>query len=160
VKIVQAGMEALEASSHETVEICRGYMFDSLKKWLSEEGYFWYTTQISGEAQEIVEKSFELYTQKLGLPQSYLQYTIYPFHFHKLLRWVLADYDNRIKLCKIGWKSWQKIEGIKVETGWGIMRNSNLSCLKCGKSIPAGERIKILKYFSNKENYIYVHQTC
>jgi hypothetical protein len=153
-------MEALNASFDETIEICRGYMFDNLKKWLSDKRYFWYTTQISGNAQEIIEKSFELYTKSLGMPENYIKYTTYPFHFHKLLRWVLADYENRIGLCKVGWKSWQRIEGIKVEATWGSMQNGNMSCLKCGERIMKCEPVKILKYVSNRENYIYVHQNC
>jgi hypothetical protein len=160
VKIISHGIKSFGISKGETVEICRGYMFERLKQWLDGEGYTWYCTQITGRAQEVVEKNFELYTQRLGLPEKYIKNTKYPFHFHKLLRWVYADFDNRIKLCKVGWKSWQKLEGIRPEVAWGTMRACGLCCLKCGKPIKQGGDIKILKYTSNRDNYVYMHAGC
>jgi hypothetical protein len=160
VRIISNNIDSFGVSKNETIEICRGYMFEKLKKWLADKGYTWYCTQITGRLQEIVEKNFELYTESLGLPRQYIKYTKYPFHFHKLLRWVFADYENRIDLCKVGWKSWQNLEGIKPEVTHGIMRQQYLSCLKCGKSLKQGSKIKILKYISNRENYVYMHINC
>lgn len=160
VEIISTGIQNFNISKAETLEICRGYMFDRLKLWLNENGYTWYCSQISGRAQEIIEKNFELYTERLGLPGHYIKYTKYPFHFHKLLRWVYADYEKRIELCKVGWKCWQKIEGIKPELYHGIMRFPHLYCLKCGRSISVGSRIRILKFTSNKDNFVYMHQKC
>jgi len=76
-----------------------------------------------------------LYTMRLGVPEAYLKYTKYPFHFHKLLRWVFADYNNRISLCKTGWQSWAKYEGIQREVHDDVMKYSHIFCLKCGKHI-------------------------
>lgn len=160
VKIISKGLQSFGNPRNETVEICRGYMFDKLKKWLDDNDYTWYCTQITGRAQEIVEKNFELYTERLGLPGQYIKFTKYPFHFHKLLRWVYADYEKRIQHCKVGWKSWQKLETIRPELSFGIMQIPNLSCLKCGRSIKKGSKIRILKYTSNKENYVYMHEKC
>ena len=160
VTIVQTGFEKLQVSKLETIEICRGYMFDKLKPWLDTEGYCWYGTHITGRIQEIVEKNFELYAIKLGLPEDYIKYTHYPFHFHKLLRWVFADYKNRIVLCKNGWKSWSKLENIKIECHDSLADLPNLFCLKCGKPIPERSKVKVLTYISNKENYIYLHDYC
>jgi hypothetical protein len=160
VRIISNNIDSFGASKNETIEICRGYMFEKLKQWLADKGYTWYCTQITGRLQEIVEKNFELYTERLGLLRQYIKYTKYPFHFHKLLRWVFADYDNRINLCKVGWKSWQNLDGIKPEVSHGIMLQQHLSCLKCGKSLKPGSRIKVLKYISNKENFVYLHTNC
>jgi len=160
VKIVQAAIDALKPLKSETFEICRGYMFGTLKEWLMQNGYICYSTQITGKIQEIVEKSFELYTENLGLPRQYIKYTRYPFHFHKLLRWVYADYENRIKLCKVGWLSWQKLENKTPEITYGSMYSNSYCCLKCGRHIKAGSRIKILRYVSNRENYVYLHAGC
>lgn len=160
VNIVSKAVKNLSPSQGEVIEICRGYMFERLKGWLDQNGYAWYCTQITGRIQEIVEKSFELYTQRLGLPWHYIKYTRYPFHFHKLLRWVYADFDNRIRLCKIGWQSWQRFENITPEVSYGSMRSSSYSCLKCGTRINPGSEIKILRYVSNRENYIYMHANC
>ncbi len=160
VKIVSVAFENLAPLKSETIEICRGYMFDRLKKWLGDNGYTWYCTQITGRIQDVVEKNFELYTQRLGLPWQYINYTHYPFHFHKLLRWVFADYSKRIRLCKVGWPSWQRLEGISPEISYGSMCSSAYSCMKCGKRIYSGNEVKILKVVSNRENLIYVHSRC
>lgn len=160
VDIAISAFDALKVNPHETIEICRGYMFEKLKGWLSTKGYCWYVTQITGRIQEVVEKNFELYSIKLGLPAEYIKYTQYPFHFHKLLRWVLSDYDNRIKLCKVGWKSWQKIKNITPSVSYSKMAHVNYYCLKCGKQIKKGSNVAVLEFFSNKTNYIYLHKGC
>jgi len=160
VRIVSNAFENLLPQKGEVIEICRGYMFERLKKWLGENNYNWYCTQITGRVQEIVEKNFELYTQRLGLPWQYINYTRYPFHFHKLLRWVYADYDNRIKLCKVGWPSWQRMEGITPELSFAGMCSCGYSCMKCGRRIYPGSEVKILRVVSNHENLIYLHSNC
>lgn len=160
VRIISSGLGAFDVSRSETIEICRGYMFERLKQWLDSEGYSWYCTHITGRIQDIVEKNFELYTQRLGLPELYIKYTRYPFHFHKLLRWVYADYENRIKLCKVGWKSWRKLEDAQPELSWGVMRHRGLPCLKCGNPIKYGSDIKILKISGDRDNYVYMHTDC
>ena len=160
VKIAAYAIESLKPAKGEMIEICRGYMFDHLKLWLEENGYSWYSTQITGRVQEIVEKNYELYAQRLGLPWQYIKYTKYPFHFHKLLRWVYADFENRIKLCKVGWKSWLKIEGIAPEITFAGMYASSFNCMKCGKYIKPGSEIKVIRFVSNRENYVYLHKDC
>lgn len=160
VKIVENSFEALKVNTNETVEVCRGYMFERLKAWLDENGCHWYCTHITGRIQDIVEKNFELYTIRLGLLTQYIKYTRYPFHFHKLLRWVYADFDERIKLCKTGWKSWQKIENLRPEVYEDTIKNSYIYCLKCGRHIKAGTTAKVLRYTSNKDNYVYLHSEC
>ena len=160
VEIVEEGFRVLKATRDDTIEVCRGYMFERLKDWLNAGGYTWYCTQISGRAQEIIEKNFVIYAESLGLPVQYLKYTGYPFHFHKLLRWVFADYEKRIGLCKVGWKCWQQISKMEVAESEEVMKFSNLSCLKCGNRIKKGSKVKVLKYTSNKENYVYLHKGC
>ncbi len=160
VTITASAFKSLSPAKGEMIEICRGYMFEHLKDWLNRNGYTWYSTQITGRVQEIVEKNFELYTERLGLPWQYIKYTRYPFHFHKLLRWVYADFDKRIRLCKVGWKSWQQLEHVKPELNYASMRSNAYACLKCGRHIKPGSEIKVLRYVSNKENYVYLHSEC
>lgn len=160
VNITAKAFNALNVHESEVIEVCRGYMFERLGKWLDNEGYCWYRTQICGRLQEVVEKNFSLYTIGLGIPETYIKYTKYPFHFHKLLRWVFADFDNRIALCKTGWKSWSKYEGIKPVVMEGIMKQKNIFCLKCGKHIRKNSKIKILRFYSNQEHYVYLHKEC
>ncbi len=160
VEITEKAFDALKVNQHETIEICRGYMFEKLKPWLTQKGFCWYVTQITGRIQEVVEKNFELYSIKLGLPAEYIKYTRYPFHFHKLLRWVLSDYDNRIPLCKVGWKSWQKLREITPSISFSKMEHTNYFCLKCGKRIKKGSDIAIVEFYSNQRNFIFLHKGC
>lgn len=160
VNIVSTAFHQLNVSRNETIEICRGYMFEKLKIWLDENNYTWYRTQITGDLQYIVEKNFELYAIELGLHEHYIKYTRYPFHFHKLLRWVYADFENRIGLCKVGWKCWEKIKGKQPEIVYETVDMPNLFCLKCGRDIKLKSIAKVLRYVSNKENYVYLHTNC
>jgi hypothetical protein len=160
VKIVDTAFRLLKPEKGEMIEICRGYMFDRLKAWLAENDYRWYSAQITGRLQEIVEKCFELYTEKLGLPRHYIKYTRYPFHFHKLLRWVYADYDNRIKLCKVGWKCWQRIAGLTPDITSACMCSSSFICMKCGRYIKPGSEVNVICFVSNRQNYVYIHKNC
>ena len=79
----------------EPIEVCQGYFFDKLRGYLKAHDYTWKNTKISGYLQNKVEKTFSEYAISLGLPESYISYTKFPFHFHKLLKWVYADYDSR-----------------------------------------------------------------
>lgn len=160
INIVLKAFDLMNVHRSETIEICRGYMFDKLKVWLGNNGYCWYSTHITGHFQDIVEKNFELYTITLGLSEQYIKYTRYPFHFHKLLRWVFADPDDRIELCKTGWKSWEKLQDIELNECEETCSNPYLYCLKCGKRIYKGESMKVLSYSSNKLNFIYLHSEC
>lgn len=160
VNITIQAFSSMNVPKSETIEICRGYMFDKLKGWLNDNGYTWYSTHITGRIQEVVEKNFELYTVRLGLPEQYIKYTRFPFHFHKILRWVYADYPNRIHLCKVGWKSWERYEHIFPEVYEAKINLPNLVCLKCGTPIKRNSRVKVLRYVSNRENFVYLHLNC
>lgn len=160
VNIVEEAFKALNVHRNETVEICRGYMFEKLRLWLNANGYCWYRTQISGRIQEVVEQNFMLYTIRLGVPEPYIKYTKYPFHFHKLLRWVFANYDERISLCKTGWQSWAKYEKIHREVFNDVMNYSHIFCLKCGRYIKKGSKIKTLRFVSKNEHFVYLHNEC
>lgn len=160
VNIIIRAFENLKVQHNETIEICRGYMFEKLKSWLTDNGYCWYSTHITGRIQEVVEKNFELYTIKLGLPEQYIKYTRFPFHFHKLLKWVYADFDNRIGLCKVGWKSWEKIKNNIPTVTEEIIKSNNFICLKCGNHIKIGSKVKVLHYHSNQANTVFLHNKC
>jgi len=160
IEIVESGFEALSVNKDEKIEVCRGYMFDKLRKWLTQKNYIWESTQITGELQYRIEKTFARYALSLGFPIQYITYTKYPFHFHRILRWVYADYENRVKLCKVGWKSWQKYGNLPIAIEHVMLPNKNYLCLKCGKPLEKNARAKALKYVSNRPNTIYLHEDC
>ncbi|MBS3995187.1 MAG: hypothetical protein KGZ33_05275 [Alkaliphilus sp.] len=160
VDLINLFLEQLKVSKDEKIEVCRGYMFDNLRPWLREKKYCYLNTKIGEPLQALIEKTFEKYSVELGLPQEFLSYTKYPFHFHRLLRWVYADYNNRVKLCKTGWKSWKKYGSLEIEIKETTLKKSNYKCLKCWKPIEVNSQVTMMKYISNKPNIIYLHHNC
>ena len=159
-EVIKHAIEKLSIDKKEKIQICRGYMFEDARKYLAEEGFCFENSKIDEPLQSLIEKTFEDYAVSLGLPWDFISYTKYPFHFHRLLKWVYADYDNRVGLCKTGWKSWQKYGGIKAEFYCDKLLKSSFVCLKCGKRIPDNSEVKVIKFFSNRFNYVYVHKKC
>lgn len=150
----------LNVPKDEEILVCRGYMFDNLRKWLINNDFNFTNTKIKDPLQSKIEKSFEEYSLSLGFPQEFISYTKYPFHFHRILKWVYADYDNRKKLCKIGWKSWQKYKNLKLDITYEKMKKNNYVCLKCNETIDKNSKVKIINYTSNKPNKIILHSRC
>lgn len=159
-EVVKNALKKLSVRKKEEILICQGYMFEDTRKFLAREKYSFSSSKIEDPLQSLIEKTFENYTISLGLPRDFISYTKYPFHFHRLLKWVYADYDNRIKLCKTGWKSWQKYRIINVEVYYDKLLKSNFICLRCGKKIPDNSSVKVIKFFSNRQNYVYLHKHC
>ncbi len=153
-------LKKLNISRNEKIEICRGYMFDKVKPWLKENHYLFISTTINNPLQSQIENTFESYAVSLGLPKEFIAYTKYPFHFHRLLRWIYADYENRKKLCKIGWKSWEKYGNLQLKIDTFYLKKSNYRCLKCWKPIKDNSLVKRIYYISNRPNHIYLHINC
>ncbi|MBS4539951.1 hypothetical protein GOQ27_15855 [Clostridium sp. D2Q-11] len=151
---------SLNVSKEEKILVCRGYMFDNLRKWLKDNNYNFTSTKIYDPLQNIIEKSFEDYTLSLGFPKEIISYTKYPFHFHRILKWVYSDYDKRKKLCKVGWKSWQKYKNLNLEITYEEIKKSNYLCLKCNKVIDKNSKVKIINYTSNRPDRIILHHKC
>lgn len=158
--IVKNALRKLKVKKSEDIYMCRGYMFEDARKYLGENRYNFHSSKIEEPLQSLIEKTFEDYTISLGLPKEFISYTKYPFHLHRLLKWVYADYEKRIKLCKTGWKSWSRYSNMKVETYYDRLFKSNYICLKCGRKIEDNSGVKVIKFFSNRENYVYVHRRC
>jgi hypothetical protein len=142
------------------VVLCRGYMFDLAEKSLKKKGFDIRREKIEGILQSKIEASFKDHVMELGLFPGYIKYTQYPFHFHKLLRWVLANPRERVRHCKTGWKSWKQHKNVKTDVSYKTIEYSNIYCMKCGSRIYPGEESKVISYSTNKTNYIYLHTAC
>lgn len=160
VTIIKRIFKNLKVDKTEEIQVCRGYMFDKLKPWLDENGYIYTSTEIKDPLQTIIEKTFEEYTINLGIPESFIVYTKYPFHFHRILKWVYADYNNRSQLCKKGWKSWKKYCNLETKLSTEMIKSKNLVCLKCNQPIDQHSNASVKTYISNRVNKIYLHQHC
>ncbi len=160
VEIIKRLFKKLNVKKDEPIQVCRGYMFDRLRKWLTKENYNYESVKIVDPLQTKIEKTFEKYAISLGLPEDYITYTKYPFHFHTLLKWVYSDYPNRVRLCKTGWKSWSKYGNLKTKVYPDNILKSNYICLKCGKHIADNSEVIIIEYESNRKHIIYIHSHC
>ncbi|HAZ36900.1 MAG TPA: hypothetical protein DDX02_07905 [Clostridiaceae bacterium] len=158
--IINEGLKYLKPDKNEKIEICQGYIFEKARAYLKQNSYNFYPTKIEEPLQSKIEDTFVKYAISLGIPENYLSYTKYPFHFHKLLRWVFADYETRKSLCKTGWKSWNKYKDVPLKRYTDYIESSNFQCLKCGKKINAPCKIKVIKFTTNKDYFIYLHLNC
>lgn len=160
ITIVKKLLMKLNVKKNEEIQICRGYMFDNLRKWLTAENYNYQSCKIEEPLQSIVEKTFEDYCLSLGLFKDYIRFNKYPFHFHTILKWVYADYDNRKIFCKTGWKSWKKYGNLETNFYNTIAQRENIICLKCGNKIKVNSDVKAITYTSNRKITILLHNDC
>lgn len=160
IEIIKRIFEILRVSKEEKIYVCRGYMFDNLRKYFRDNNYNFESVIINDPLQSQIEYTFEQYTISLGLPSDFIKYTKYPFHFHSLLKWVYADYENRKLLCKTGWKSWKKYKDLETTSEYKKIKKSKYICLKCGLPINDNSIVKTINYISNKPTSIYLHKKC
>lgn len=158
--IIQDAIKNLKIDKDEPIEMCQGYIFDNARIFLNENNYNITSTKILDPLQSIIENTFIDYVIGLGIPLDYLDYTKYPFHFHRLLKWVFADLKNREKLCKTAWKSWKKYNNIEKEHYTDYLLKGNYRCLKCGNVLELPSKIKVIKFTTNKDYFIYLHSNC
>lgn len=159
ISIISEAFNKLNVVKDEPLKICRGYIFDELRSWLTAQNYNWESTKIEGALQDQVEESFNNYVIRLGLPRNFVQHARYAFGFHRLLKWVFADYENRSQLCKSGWKSWSKWCNVTRKL-YVSQSNKRSYCLKCGGVIQKNETIITIEYFTNRLWYVDLHTSC
>jgi hypothetical protein len=160
VEIVEDLLKKLKASDEEQIFVCRGYMFDNFRKWISNTNFKCTSTKIEEPLQSKIESAFEDYTISLGFPKRFISYTKYPFHFHRILCWIYADYDKRVSLCKTGWKSFEKYGLLQTQVTYDKLKKSHYICLKCDKRIEDNSQVKIIEFTSNRPQKIYLHHDC
>ncbi|WIV10960.1 hypothetical protein [Proteiniborus sp. MB09-C3] len=158
--IVSNLFRELNVDKKEEIHVCRGYMFDELRKWLSRERYNYLSCKIDEPLQTIIEETFESYCLDLGLYKDYIRFNKYPFHFHTILKWVYADYENRKELCKTGWKSWKKYGNLDTIIKDTSIQKNNIICLRCGNPIIKNTKVKAITYISNRKTTLLLHENC
>lgn len=159
ISIIEKALHNLQVNKKEKIYLCRGYIFDKLRQWLSNKGYNWESIKIEGLLQNKVEESFNQYVIKMGLPKNFIIHARYAFGFHRLFKWVMADYPRRASLCKTGWKSWQKWCNITTKNYQNTAPYDEY-CLKCGQIIKKSHPIKVIEYQTNKRWHLHLHNNC
>lgn len=160
LSIIKKYLKYLNVDKNEPIEICQGYIFNKTRDFLAKSNYNVKSTKISDPLQSLIESSFIDYCTQIGIPYDYLRYTKYPFHFHKMLRWVFADKKNRVKLCKTAWNSWKKYSDTQLQIHYDYIVTGNYTCLKCGKKINTPSKIKVIEFTTNNKQFIYLHDNC
>ncbi|MGI6606313.1 MAG: hypothetical protein ACOX2X_04620 [Peptococcia bacterium] len=159
ITIMERAIRRLQIRKTEPVFLCRGYIFDQLRNWLTRHGFNWQNTKIIGSLQNLVENSFNQYIISLGLPKNFLLHARYAFGFHRLFKWVMADFPERASLCKTGWKSWQKWSTTPVISLPGKAPHHEY-CLRCGLIISTNEPVIVLQYETNRLWSLHLHRHC
>ncbi|NJD76842.1 MAG: hypothetical protein FIB08_07075 [Candidatus Methanoperedens sp.] len=107
-EIVEKGLNILKVGKNEEIEICSGSIHDKSTQWLKDEGYKFTVMKIDGQAQQIGERLFTEYLQRLGVPRPppIVEETVeeYKAQFFYLMDWVREDLAGRTQFCKTGWK--------------------------------------------------------
>jgi len=104
VKIADEIVMVMQPDRETRFKVCSGYVLSSIRKHLRDEGFDVEEVEITGELQEMVQKSYVRWCEEVGVSAEKLEDKR---RFWKLLEWVSEEPKNRENLVKTGWKSWR-----------------------------------------------------
>jgi methionine synthase II (cobalamin-independent) len=105
VKIAEEIVEAMQPDVETRFKVCSGYVLSSIRRHLQDKGFNVEEVEITGELQEMVERSYVRWCIEVGVPAERL---VDERRFSTLLEWVAEKPEIREKLVKTGWKSWKQ----------------------------------------------------
>jgi len=105
VKIANEIIEVMRPDEETHFKVCSGYVLSSIRRHLVERGFHVEKVQITGELQELVERSYIKWCKEVGVPAESLQAKR---RFSTFLKWIAENPIEREKLVKTGWKSWKQ----------------------------------------------------
>jgi len=105
VKITDEIVEVMQPDMETRFKVCSGYVLSSVRRHLRDQGFDVEEVEITGELQEMVEKSYIRWCIEVGVPWERLEDKR---RFWTLLEWVGERPELREKLVKTGWESWKK----------------------------------------------------
>ena len=104
VKIADEIVEVMRPDVETHFKVCSGYVLSGIRTHLRDRGFDVEEVEITGELQEMVEKSYIRWCIEVGVPAERLEDKR---RFWALLEWVGERPELREKLVKTGWKSWK-----------------------------------------------------
>lgn len=104
VKIAEEIVKAMQPDKETHFKVCSGYVLSSIRRYLQDRGFNVEEIEITGELQEMVERSYVRWCIEVGVPAERL---VDERRFSTLLEWVAEKPEIREKLVKTGWKSWK-----------------------------------------------------
>ena len=105
VKITEEIVNVTQPDRETRFKVCSGYVLSSIRRYLRDQKFNVEEVEITGELQEMVEKSFVRWCEEVGVPAERLEDKR---RFWTLLEWVAEKPEIREKLVKTGWKSWKQ----------------------------------------------------
>ncbi|UCE16206.1 MAG: hypothetical protein JSV12_00895 [Candidatus Bathyarchaeota archaeon] len=105
VKIAEEIVEVMQPDRETRFKICSGYVLSSIRKHLRNQGFNVEKVEITGELQDMVERSYVKWCKEVGIPAERVEEKR---NFWTLLEWVAEKPKLREKLVKTGWKSWKQ----------------------------------------------------
>ncbi|MCZ2856740.1 MAG: hypothetical protein O2U62_06570 [Candidatus Bathyarchaeota archaeon] len=104
VKIAEEIVKVMRPDMETRFKVCSGYVLSSIRRHLRNQGFNVEEVEITGELQEMVERSYVRWCTEVGVPTERLDKR----RFSTLLEWVAEKPEIREKLVKTGWKSWKQ----------------------------------------------------
>jgi len=105
VKIAEEIVKVMRPSKETRFKVCSGYVLSSIRRHLRDLGFTVEEVEITGDLQEMVERSYVEWCKEVGVPTERLENKR---RFWTLLEWVAERPKIREKLVKTGWKSWKQ----------------------------------------------------
>ena len=105
VKIAEEIVEVMQPDSETVLRVCSGYVLSSIRRYFRNRGFRVEETEITGELQEMVERSFANWCKEVGIDFKRLKGKR---SFNTFIEWVAEKPHLREHLVKTGWKSWNQ----------------------------------------------------
>ncbi len=105
VKIADEIVRVMRPDMETNFKVCSGYVLSSIRRHLRDRGFNVEEGEITGELQEMVERSYARWCIEVGVPAEILKDER---SFWRILEWVGERPELREKLVKTGWKSWKQ----------------------------------------------------
>jgi hypothetical protein len=105
VKIAEEIVEVMQPDDETVFKVCSGYVLSSVRSFLREREFRVEEVEVTGELQEMVERSFANWCKEVGIEFERLSGKR---SFNTFLEWVGEKPHLREQLVKTGWKSWNQ----------------------------------------------------
>ncbi len=105
VKIAEEIVEVMQPDRETIFRVCSGYVLSSIRRYLRRQGFRVEEVEVTGELQEMVERSFANWCKEVGIEFKQLEGKR---SFKTFLEWVSEKPLLRERLVKTGWKSWSQ----------------------------------------------------
>ena len=105
VKIAEEIVEVMQPDDETVFRVCSGYVLSSVRSFHRKRGFRVEEVEVTGELQEMVERSFATWCKEVGIEFERLDGKR---SFNTFLEWVGEKPHLREQLVKTGWKSWSQ----------------------------------------------------